>query len=109
MSDKKASGKFDISLMQEDVKKHEQGSPCYMPIEEDVDPRYQYTKEHSKVDFSPTKIKNYPVQGFATGDIVPECTGRMFRAIIAEEHLRNLLLMINTVHDSNLFDCHLSI
>ena len=38
MSDKKASGKFDLSLMQEDVKKHEQGSPCYMPIEEDADP-----------------------------------------------------------------------
>ena len=42
--------------------------------------------------FSPTQIKNYPTQGFATGDIVPLALGK--------------LLIINTVHDSIVFDCN---
>lgn len=28
---------FDLSLMEEDMEKHESGSPCYMPIEDDVE------------------------------------------------------------------------
>jgi len=48
-----------------------------------------------------TQIKNYPVQGFATGDIVP----------LALLHIDQLLqgkksCIVNTVHDSIVIDVH---
>ena len=48
-----------------------------------------------------TQIKNYPVQGFATGDIVP----------LALLHIDHLLqgkksCIVNTVHDSIVIDVH---
>ena len=48
-----------------------------------------------------TQIKNYPVQGFATGDIVPLCL----------LHIEYLLrgknsCIVNTVHDSIVIDVH---
>lgn len=52
-------------------------------------------------EFWPTEIKNYPVQSFATGDIVPMILGKVWRA------LRNSDLeakLINTVHDSIVID-----
>jgi hypothetical protein len=57
--------------------------------------------------FSPTKVKNYQVQGYATGDIVPVVLGALWRNMLLfnaarEERVINL---INTVHDSVLFDC----
>ena len=48
-----------------------------------------------------TQIKNYPVQGFATGDIVPLC-------LLHIEHLlqgKNSCI-VNTVHDSIVIDVH---
>jgi DNA polymerase I-like protein with 3'-5' exonuclease and polymerase domains len=53
--------------------------------------------------FSPTQLKNYPVQGFATGDIVPEVLGRL-RRVLTEAGLSDKVLLVNTVHDSVLFD-----
>ena len=53
--------------------------------------------------FSPTQLKNYPVQGFATGDIVPEVLGRL-RRVLTEKGLSDKVLLVNTVHDSVLFD-----
>ena len=50
-----------------------------------------------------TMIKNYPVQGFATGDIVP------IILLEIEKHLEidNLhSLLVNTVHDSVVLDVH---
>lgn len=54
-----------------------------------------------RTSFSPTEIKNYPVQGFATGDIVPLMLGHLLEVL----NYREDLLLINTVHDSILFDC----
>jgi DNA polymerase I-like protein with 3'-5' exonuclease and polymerase domains len=54
----------------------------------------------SPTNFSPTQLKNYPVQGFATGDIVPMMLGKLFRAFAGLEDIK----LINTVHDSILFD-----
>lgn len=56
------------------------------------------------VGFSPSEIKNYPVQGFATGDIVPMMLGKLFRNVMLKYQDR--ALMINTVHDSMLFDVY---
>ena len=58
--------------------------------------------------FSPTQCKNYPIQGFATGDIVPEVVGRLMRRLQVSYKLREKCLMINTVHDSIIFDVHKS-
>jgi DNA polymerase I-like protein with 3'-5' exonuclease and polymerase domains len=59
--------------------------------------------------FSPTEIKNYPVQGTATGDIVPMVLGKLFRVLRNNVLLKDKCLLINTVHDSVLFDCHKSV
>jgi DNA polymerase I-like protein with 3'-5' exonuclease and polymerase domains len=48
-----------------------------------------------------TMIKNYPVQGFATGDVVPVVL------IELERRLWDLKsLLVNTVHDSTVVDIH---
>lgn len=56
---------------------------------------------------SPTQVKNYPVQGLATGDIVPTMLGRVHEALmeLADNDYKRVLL-INTVHDSLMFDVH---
>lgn len=59
--------------------------------------------------FSPTQLKNYPIQGFATGDVVPTVIGVLFRKLLTNPRLKDLCLMINTVHDSIIFDCHKSV
>jgi DNA polymerase I len=51
-------------------------------------------------NFSPTELKNWAVQGLATGDIVPHMLGVLFRKLIG----RDDVLMVNTIHDSILFD-----
>lgn len=58
--------------------------------------------------FRPTVIKNYPVQGFATGDIVPHMLGELYMAIKefnATHGYGREVLLINTIHDSYLLDC----
>jgi DNA polymerase-1 len=46
-------------------------------------------------------IKNYPVQGFATGDVVPAVLCELERRL---EPLQSCL--VNTVHDSTVVDVH---
>ena len=48
-----------------------------------------------------TMIKNYPVQGFATGDVVPVVLNEMYRRL---EPMQSCL--VNTVHDSTVIDIH---
>lgn len=50
-----------------------------------------------------TKIKNYPVQGFATGDIVPVVLVEIAKRLREGNYLS---LLVNTVHDSIVFDVH---
>ena len=57
----------------------------------------------NKVDFSYTQICNYPVQSFATGDIVPIMLGKLYRYIISSIY-KDKALLINTVHDSIMLD-----
>lgn len=56
--------------------------------------------------FSLTQMKNYPVQGFATGDIVPTMGGVLFKelsSVFGPEEM----CMVNTVHDSYVFDVYI--
>ena len=67
--------------------------------------RYTFYEDESSygVSFSPTAIKNYPVQGLATADIVPMILGKLFK-FIYNNSLQHKVLLINTIHDSVLFD-----
>jgi len=56
-----------------------------------------------ETSFSPTQMKNYSVQGFATGDIVPEVLGRLFRKVY-EIGAQDNVKLIGTVHDSIVLD-----
>jgi DNA polymerase-1 len=50
-----------------------------------------------------TQIKNYPVQGFATADIVPIACINVYN-LMRQHKVKSL--MINTVHDSIVVDVH---
>ena len=50
-----------------------------------------------------TQVVNYPIQGFATGDIVPLACIRAFR-LFKKHNLKSKLIL--TVHDSIVVDCH---
>ena len=54
-------------------------------------------------NFSPTELKNYPIQGLATGDIVPMMLGIIFRQLKNRDDVK----MVNTIHDSLMFDVKL--
>jgi len=62
------------------------------------------------VSFNRSQICNYPIQGFATGDIVPTVIGDLCQKIHNHEssvrEFDKKCLMINTVHDSIMFDIH---
>ena len=50
-----------------------------------------------------TQVVNYPIQGFATGDIVPLACIRALR-LFKKHNLKSKLIL--TVHDSIVVDCH---
>jgi len=58
----------------------------------------------TKTSFSPTQMKNYPVQGFATGDVVPLVLGELYD-VLKNSVYADVALLTNTVHDSVLLDC----
>jgi DNA polymerase-1 len=55
-------------------------------------------------DFNPPEIKNYPIQGFATGDVMALFRARLYREWVGASN-RSSWLPVNTVHDSVMFDC----
>ena len=67
-----------------------------------------FIREKSGVlkNFSPTQVKNYPSQGFATGDVVPLMLGVSYRRIVGSDRFRDKALHIGTIHDSLLYDVH---
>ena len=62
-----------------------------------------YPNKRGVHSFSPTQMKNYPVQGFATADLVPTVLGELVN-VIYEEGLEDDIVLINTIHDSVLLD-----
>lgn len=68
--------------------------------------RQYFTEWMKRMSYSPTQIANYPIQSFATADIVQTVLGVLFRQIFLNDTLREKCLLINTVHDSILFDIH---
>jgi len=84
-----------------------------------VPTKREYTATYKQSDYgnhdwqlSPTEFKNYPVQGFATGDMVPLIINMIIEDLDTQG-VRNYdiwgqgnILFINTIHDSAMFDCH---
>jgi DNA polymerase I len=55
------------------------------------------------LSFSPTELKNWPIQGFATGDVVPMMVGILLRNL-EEAGLTPDVKLVMTVHDSVVLD-----
>lgn len=53
--------------------------------------------------FSPTELKNWPIQGFSTGDVVPLMLGYVCSEVIKSKW-RDDIRMVVTVHDSIMFE-----
>jgi len=61
-------------------------------------------KKDKTPSFMPTQVKNYPVQGFATGDLMAIFRAKVFRWWVQDTNMHRIL-PINTVHDNVMFDC----
>ena len=55
------------------------------------------------LSFSPTELKNWPIQGFATGDVVPMMVGLLLNNL-EKEGLHSVAKLVMTVHDSVVLD-----
>lgn len=69
---------------------------------------YEYRNDRGEYSFSPPELKNWPVQGAATADVVPFLLGRLFRFLYSHWYegymFSGKIAMINTIHDSIMFD-----
>ncbi len=83
---------------------YEDDNPFYKPGQ-----RAGFRKLEPATNFSPTKMKNYPVQGFATGDIVPMMLGELNNWMLSRSPDLTQCLLINTVHDSLVIDAKFDI
>jgi DNA polymerase-1 len=64
----------------------------------------KYANEYKGgLSFSPTELKNWPIQGFATGDVVPMMVGILLRKL-EEAKLTPDVKLVMTVHDSVVLD-----
>jgi hypothetical protein len=90
----------------------EQGFPQGKGVFKSITGREYWFKEYDSfrrdkdVDFSMPQLKNYPVQGFSTADIVPLVLGKLYRRLKSNVHLNGKVFLINTVHDSIILDVH---
>ena len=67
-------------------------------------PYAKYTRKGTAV--GATAIKNYPVQGFATADLLPLALIRLHKTLKAMTTIKPKSKIINTVHDSIVMDVH---
>ena len=67
-------------------------------------PYAKYTRHGTAV--GATSIKNYPVQGFATADLLPLALIRLHKSLRAVVDPKFKSRIINTVHDSIIMDVH---
>ena len=73
-------------------------------FKEGVAPAWMRKQSGRKYSFKPTESKNYPVQGFAGGDIVMMALWVLYTKLCGEERTRIRM----TVHDSILVDTDMS-
>lgn len=56
--------------------------------------------------FSPTEVKNYPVQGFSTGDFMMVALQQLYKHLLKINFSGGKILPVNTIHDSIILDIH---
>ncbi len=68
--------------------------------------RYWFREYDSQwgVKFSPTELKNYPIQGFAGGDVMSLAVSSVYNELIMN-NLCDGIKLVNTVHDNIIADC----
>lgn len=66
--------------------------------------RKYYNERKKDYSFSPTELKNHPIQGFATGDVVPMMVGILLRKLEDAGYCKKGVKLIMTVHDSVVID-----
>jgi DNA polymerase I-like protein with 3'-5' exonuclease and polymerase domains len=102
------------------ARKTESGYPAGMHVEVNEHTKRQYVfheydapafLKHRGMftSFSPTELKNYMVQGGATGDKVPLMLGYLYRVLRNNPAWHDKAFIINTVHDSILLDVHVGV
>lgn len=72
-----------------------------------VAPEY-LRKRGTLASFSPTEMKNYPVQGTAA-ELVQVVMGRVWRHFLMKDNYGGKALLVNQVHDALYMDAHLSV
>jgi len=65
--------------------------------------KYASDYKAGELTFSPTELKNWPIQGFATGDVVPMMVGILLREL-EKAGISSEALLVMTVHDSVVLD-----
>lgn len=65
-------------------------------------------KRITVMEFKPTQMRNYPVQG-ESGFFVQGICGLVIRWLIANDFFGGRVTVINTVHDAIYLDCHRSV
>jgi DNA polymerase I-like protein with 3'-5' exonuclease and polymerase domains len=66
----------------------------------------EWMKKRGVTDtFSPTELKNYPVQGTG-GELVQMILGQLWRWFVKNDNFNNMAFLCNTVHDCVWADCH---
>lgn len=66
--------------------------------------KYANAFRGGEMTFSPTELKNWPIQGFATGDVVPMMVGLLLRKLEEAGLTSNGVKLVMTVHDSVVLD-----
>jgi DNA polymerase I-like protein with 3'-5' exonuclease and polymerase domains len=111
----KGVGKFHSTIMDEAVEKRRlttkrspKGFPLGVYTKRMPTGRMYVFSEYDNewkggVSFSPTELKNWPVQGFATGDVVPHMVGLIVEKLYKSD-LYKWCVPVMTVHDSIVFD-----
>lgn len=61
-----------------------------------------------RMDYKPTQIRNYPIQG-ESGFFVQGICGLVVRWLISKNFFDGRVFIINTVHDALYLDCHRSV
>ena len=104
-----------VEMFKVPIAKHTpKGYPMHSSTITNLDTKRRYTfytgdapdwmaKRGHHTSFKPTEIKNYPVQGGATGDIVPMVVGEIYNWLITEK-LTDRVKLVATVHDSIVLD-----
>lgn len=88
----------------------EQDSSCnFITIDDPAGRVYKFVKtvtEGGQPYLSLTQMKNYPVQGFSTGAIVPIVVNLIQDSLLyTYQGLKSPIKIINTIHDSLAFEC----